>query len=126
MFIRAALGINTVESGGKKRDRAEGKIKLDHWLDDLSLSHGASGVKMVLQGCPDTSNGLSLYLHLEGSLHAAWWFKVAHWQHLQQLGNECLKGGLNSTSPCPPTSCVTAPEVGDKDVLWGKLLMTEV
>ena len=36
MFIRAALGINTVESGGKKRDRAEGKIKLDHWLDDLS------------------------------------------------------------------------------------------
>ena len=36
MFIRAALGINTVESGGKKRDRAEGKIKLDHWLDDFS------------------------------------------------------------------------------------------
>ena len=57
MFIRVALGVNTVESGGKKRDRAEGKIKLDHWLDDLSLSHGASGVKMALQGCPDTSNG---------------------------------------------------------------------
>ena len=36
MFIRAALGINSVESGGKKRDRAEGKIKLDHCLDDFS------------------------------------------------------------------------------------------
>ena len=36
VFIMAVLGINTVESGGKKRDRAEGKIKLDHWLDDLS------------------------------------------------------------------------------------------
>ena len=36
MFIRAALGINTVESGGKKQDRAEGKIKLDYWVDDLS------------------------------------------------------------------------------------------
>ena len=34
--IRVALGVNTVESGGKKQDRAEGKIKLDHWLDDLS------------------------------------------------------------------------------------------
>ena len=36
VFIMAALGINTVESGGKKRDRAEGKIQLDPWLDDLS------------------------------------------------------------------------------------------
>ncbi|XP_027391673.1 multidrug resistance-associated protein 4-like [Bos indicus x Bos taurus] len=36
MFIRVAFGVNTVESGGKKRDRVEGKIKLDHWLDDLS------------------------------------------------------------------------------------------
>ena len=36
VFIMTALGINTVESGGKKWDRAEGKIKLDHWLDDLS------------------------------------------------------------------------------------------
>ena len=35
IFIRVALGVNTVESGGKKRDRAEGRIKLDHWLDDL-------------------------------------------------------------------------------------------
>ena len=82
---------------------------------------------MALQGCPDTSNGRSLYLHLEGSLHAAWWFKVAHWQHLQQLGNESLKGGLNST--CVSMSChilCHSSKVGDEDVLWGKLLMTDV
>ena len=29
MFIRGALGINTVESGGKKQDMVEGKIKLE-------------------------------------------------------------------------------------------------
>ena len=81
---------------------------------------------MALRGCPDTFNGRSLYLHLEGSLHAAWWFKVAHWQHTQQLGNESLKGGLNSTSPCPPHILCHSSKVGDEDVLWGKLLMTDV
>ena len=36
MFIRGALGINTVESGGKKQGKAEGRIKLDHWPENLS------------------------------------------------------------------------------------------
>ena len=36
IFIRVSLGVNTVESGGKKRDRAEGRTKLDHWPEDLS------------------------------------------------------------------------------------------
>ena len=36
MSIRGALGVNTVESGGKKQGKAEGKIKLDHWPDSLS------------------------------------------------------------------------------------------
>ena len=31
MCIRGALGVNTVESGGMKWDRAE-----EHWPDDLS------------------------------------------------------------------------------------------
>ena len=36
MCIRVALGVNTVESGGKKQGKAEGRISLDHWPDDLS------------------------------------------------------------------------------------------
>ena len=36
MCIRGALGVNTVESGGKKQGKAEGRIKLDHWPDALS------------------------------------------------------------------------------------------
>ena len=36
MCIRVALGVNTVESGGKKQGKAEGRIKLDHLPDDLS------------------------------------------------------------------------------------------
>ena len=73
----------------------------------------------------------SLYLHLDGSLHRGcpqrgWWFKVAHWQHFQLLDNESLKGGQDSTFPCPPWACITAPEVDDEGVLWGKLLMTNV
>ena len=34
--VRGALGVNTVESGGKKQGKAEGRISLDHWPDDLS------------------------------------------------------------------------------------------
>ena len=34
--VRGALGVNTVESGGKKQGKAEGRIKLDQWPDDLS------------------------------------------------------------------------------------------
>ena len=34
--IRGALGVNTVESGGKKLGKAEGRIKLDYWPDNLS------------------------------------------------------------------------------------------
>ena len=29
IFIRVVLGVNTVESGGKKWDREEGRIKLE-------------------------------------------------------------------------------------------------
>ena len=36
MCIGGALGVNTVESGGKKQGKAEGRIRLDHWPDDLS------------------------------------------------------------------------------------------
>ena len=36
MCIRGALGVNTVESGGKKQGKAEGTIKLDHWPDNLA------------------------------------------------------------------------------------------
>lgn len=37
MFIRGVpLGSTLVESEGKKWDRAEGKVKLRHWPDDLS------------------------------------------------------------------------------------------
>ena len=36
MCIRVALGANTVESGGTKQGRAEGKIKRDHWPDKLT------------------------------------------------------------------------------------------
>ena len=36
MCIRGALGVNTVESGGKKLGKAEGRIKLDYWPDNLS------------------------------------------------------------------------------------------
>ena len=54
------------------------------------------------------------------------WFKPAHWQHFQQLDTESLKGGQDRTSPCSPHSMITAAEVGDEDVLWGKLLMTDM
>ena len=40
MCIRGALGVNTVESRGKKQGKAEERIKLDHWPDDLSGPHG--------------------------------------------------------------------------------------
>ena len=36
MCIRGALGVKTVESGGKKQGKAEGRIKLNHCPDDLS------------------------------------------------------------------------------------------
>ena len=36
MCIRAALGSTLMESGGKKQDRGEGKIKLGCCPDDLS------------------------------------------------------------------------------------------
>ena len=39
MCIGGALGVNTVESGGKKQGKAEGRIRLDHWPDDLSSPH---------------------------------------------------------------------------------------
>ena len=86
---------------------------------------------MTFQGCPDTFNDqafipppgwiIALRLPPQG-----WWFKVIHWQHLQLLDNKLLKGGQESTSPCSPWACITAPEVGDEGVLWGKLLMTDV
>ena len=34
--LRVPLGSALVESRGKKWDRAEEKIKLEHWPDDLS------------------------------------------------------------------------------------------
>ena len=34
--LRVPLGSAFVESRGKKWDRAEEKIKLEHWTDDLS------------------------------------------------------------------------------------------
>ena len=36
MCIKGALGVNIVESGGKKQGKGEGRIKLDHWPDNLS------------------------------------------------------------------------------------------
>ena len=36
MCIGVALRVHTVESGGKKQGKAEGRIKLDHWPDDPS------------------------------------------------------------------------------------------
>ena len=131
MCIRGALGVNTVESGGNKQGKAEGRIKLDHWPDDLSWPHGSLEwwwPPRVVLTHPMTS---PLYLHPDGSLHAGcpqrgWWFKVAHWQHFQLLDNESLKGGQDSTSQCPPLVCIKAPEVGGEGALWGNLLMTDV
>ena len=131
MCIRGALGVNTVESGGKKLGKAEGRIKLDYWPDNLSWPHGSLEwwwLPRVVLTHPMTS---PLYLHPDGSLHAGcpqrvWWFKVAHWQHLQLLDNESLKGGEDSTSRCPPSVCIKAPEVGGEGALWGNLLMTDV
>ena len=77
---------------------------------------------MALQGCPDMSTGQAAIplpgwvVHI-GCSWRGWWFKLAHWQHFQQLDSESLKGGLDNMSPCAPTACVTAPEVGDEDVL---------
>ena len=131
MCIRGALGVNTVESGGTKQGKAEGRIKLDHWPDDLSWGHGGLEWRWPLRVVLTHPMTRPLYLHLDGSLHVGcpqrgWWFKVAHWQHLQLLDNESLKGGQDSTSPCPPGHVSPALEVGDEGVLWRKLLMTDV
>ena len=82
---------------------------------------------MALQGFLTCPLARTLYLSLDRSLHLGcpqrgWWFNVAHWQHLQQLDNKSLKGGQDNMSPCSPWACITAPEVGDEGVLWGKLL----
>ena len=129
--IRVALGIKTVESGGKKQGKAEGRIKLDHWPDDPSWPHGGLEWRRPLRVVLTYPMTRPLYFHPDESLHAGcpqrgWWFKVAHWQHCQLLDNESLKGGQDSTFPCPPWACITAPEVDDEGVLWGKLLMTNV
>ena len=70
-----------------------------------------------------------LYLHLDGSLHRScpqrgWWFKVAHWQHFQQLDKKSLKGGQGSVFPCPPIACVTAPVLVIRMYSHRKLLVT--
>ena len=126
MCIRGALGVNTVASGGMKWDRAE-----EHWPNDLSWPHGGLewwGLSRVVLTRPLAR--LS-YLYLDGSWHPGcpergWWFKLAHWQHFQQLDSKSLREGQDSTSPCPSIARVTAPEVGDEGILWGKLLMTYV
>ena len=102
MCVRGALGVNTVESGGMKWDRTE-----EHWPDDLSWPGlewwGLSG------GCPDTSTGQAVIpppgwvVHI-GCSRRGWWFKLAHWQHFQQLDSESLREGQDSTSPCSPRS----------------------
>ena len=131
MCIRGALGVNTVESGGNKQGKAEGRIKLDHWPDDLSWPHGGLEWRWPLRVVLTHPMTRPLYLHPDGSLHVGcpqrgWWFKVAHWQHFQLLDNESLKGSQDSTSPCPPWARIIAPEVGDEGVLWGRPLMTDV
>ena len=82
---------------------------------------------MALQGFLTCPLARTLYLSLDGSLHLGcpqrgWWFKVAHWQHLQLLDNKSLKGDRTARLHVPTTACIPAPEVGDEGVLWGKLL----
>ena len=86
---------------------------------------------MALQGCLDLSTGQAAIPPPGWAVHigCSWrgcWFKPAHWQHFQQLDTESLKGGQDRTSPWSPHSMITAAEVGDEDVLWGKLLMTDM
>ena len=112
------LGPTLVASGGNKQDRAEGKIKMHHWLDDLNWLHGELEWRWpfrVILTCPVARY---LYLHMDGTLHRSfplktWCLKTAHLQHFQQLENESLKGGLGSPSPCYATACVTVPDMGD-------------
>ena len=92
--------------------------------DDLSWPYGGLEWRWHLRVVLTHPMTRPLYLHLDGSLHVGcpqrgWWFKVAHWQHLQLLDNESLKGGQDSTSPCPPSVCIKALEVGGEGVLWG-------
>ena len=122
---------STLESGGKKQGRAEGRIKLDHWPENLSWPHGSLEWRWPSRFVLTRPLARLSYLYLDGSWHPGcpqrgWWFKVTHWQHFQQLDSESLKGGLDNMSPCAPTACITAPEVGDEDVLWGKRLMTDM
>ena len=98
---------STLESGGKKQGKAEGRIRLDHWPDDLSWPHESLEWRWPFRVVLTHSMTRPLYLHLDGSLHLgcthrAWWFKVTYWQHLQLLDNKSLKGGQDSTSPCSP------------------------
>ena len=112
------LGPTLVASGGNKQDRAEGKIKTHHWLDDLNWPHGELEWRWpfrVILTCPVARY---LYLHTDGTLQRScplktWCLKTAHLQHFQQLESESLKGGLGSPSPCYATACVTVPDMGD-------------
>lgn len=62
---------------------------------------------MAFQGCPDASNDQAFippprWVIYAGYPQRAWWFKVAHWQHLQLLDNESLWGGQDSMSAATP------------------------
>lgn len=103
------LGSTLVESRGKKHDRVEGEFKLNHCPDDLSWPHGVSGWRWPL-GVSWHIQWPGLYASTWWSLHVCglqkgWWFKVAHWQHFQQLDNKSLQEGLNGTCPCLPPMC---------------------
>ena len=109
MYIRGALRINTVESGGKKQGRAEGSIKLDHWPENLSWPHESLEWRWPSRFVLTRPLARLSYLYLDGSWHPGcphrgWWFKVTHWQHFQQLDSESLKSGQH-VSMCSHGMC---------------------
>ena len=84
------------------------------------------------------SPGLSWHIHWPGC-HTSPWMGSAHRLLLEGLVISTCPLSTSSSwtaSPwrevrtaclhVPLTACITAPEVGDEGVLWGKLLMTDM
>ena len=112
--------------GGKKQGRAEERIKLHHWPDDLSWRPGGlewrQPFRVVLthplarplclpvdgslhRSCPQKADGLRLPTC---STYSSW--TMSSWREIR------------TTHLHVPTACFADQEVGDEDVLWGETL----